>query len=896
MVTMERKKTSQTEEDIRVKVVYTWLVDHGFGLDDIKLECPFDIHLGRNVFRIGSKGPEKVSSQMFRPRADVLVRSSDGRNLLIVEVKAPSEPLDDNAKKQGISYARLLEHGAIAPFVVLTNGNETKIYDSISGDQIEGTSIPLDHSHVKAGFRISVDDIALRAEALETFISLSPENLIEFCRQQVFYRMRLLRSNDPFSGKKYIPNLYVERAEAKEMLTKLVDETRRKVVVLTGQPQVGKTNFICHSVEERLAHGMPCLFYPAIGIGRGLLEAICEDFEWIIGDKGSPYHIVHNKLTRILRHTGQRLVIFIDGLNEADLTLVRAIDQESERLSSYDITVVVSMTNVAARRLLFDDAGNPSHIAEAAGIGSSAIPLIEISPEKYDKSWSKVYIGKYTSKERDEAYSKYAEVFDVYVPQEKHQFVDDPFLLRIGMEAFQGKALPHVLDEPDLLKQSIEMKALRAPDLRGLCVPVLLSKLADEMFSQDAPLEQSRAMSRWQIPLIQEPPSGLFEAALLARVSDERGLPSLDFYYSRERDFSVACWARNWPDKLRESEEVLISEISLAAQTRTGIDALRWFLKQPKYEEYLRESTEYFSSFRNPLVRSTLLSSLWSVYYRNRENSIWMEENEDWIQAVIDEGISDPDIFVKIEAAKLLVIRSEGTEDIEPLFEDTEIFKDNLEKLIVKLLSIEEEYPLEVQSASSVILDVLQSFHTNLGGQDDGDTEIALILERLLCHESLFIRRSAAKGLGYIAPVTFLTRLSRTILANLEKVSVNKVMEYSGSIASAAQSLEKRYIGSPMCRSYLEFLDEQPEELCKEYKEMSDVCAPIVAIYSSEPGGKMLLNIVKSLQPDKDLLKSKGLLSVDELIQEYSHLMWILSPYRQLPLPFEDLYLNASED
>lgn len=240
-----------SEEDIRTRVVTAWLADHGFGPSDISVEYSFEIHLGRKNLSIDSKEP-KNSSQIFRPRADILVRSFDGKNLLIVEVKAPSEPLDDNVKEQGIFYARLLRKGGIAPFVVLTNGYETKIYDSITEELINGSTIPVDHPHVRAGFRVSADDIAIKAEAIETFISLSSDNLIAFCKQQVEDRMSILRDEDPYSGKKYIPSLYIERQDAERDLKKHLDENKRRVVLVDGLPQVGKTNFICHAVEERL--------------------------------------------------------------------------------------------------------------------------------------------------------------------------------------------------------------------------------------------------------------------------------------------------------------------------------------------------------------------------------------------------------------------------------------------------------------------------------------------------------------------------------------------------------------------------------------------------------------------------------------------------------------------
>src|SRR5437763_16968626 len=99
---MDEYEPLYSEEDIRTKVVTTWLADHGFGPSDISVEYSFEIRLGRKILSIDSEKLKKTASQVFRPRADVLVRSHDGRNLLIVEVKAPNEPLDENVREQGI--------------------------------------------------------------------------------------------------------------------------------------------------------------------------------------------------------------------------------------------------------------------------------------------------------------------------------------------------------------------------------------------------------------------------------------------------------------------------------------------------------------------------------------------------------------------------------------------------------------------------------------------------------------------------------------------------------------------------------------------------------------------------------------------------------------------------
>lgn len=192
------------EAEVRAKVVDEWLKDHGFGPAEIILEKQFEIQLGRGVHRIGNG--RKYG------RADYLVRSADGRNLFVIETKSPTSnsKLDEFARDQVISYALLLRDG-IAPFAILSNGRDTKIFDTLTRESLETPSVPVEHPYAKNGFRVSFTDPSLRAEALERLISLTPENLLAFCRCQVAERMRPLRGQDIWSGLKYIPELYVAR-------------------------------------------------------------------------------------------------------------------------------------------------------------------------------------------------------------------------------------------------------------------------------------------------------------------------------------------------------------------------------------------------------------------------------------------------------------------------------------------------------------------------------------------------------------------------------------------------------------------------------------------------------------------------------------------------------------
>ncbi len=194
------------------------------------------------------------------------------------------------------------------------------IYDSITGNHIEGDTIPANHPYIQNDFRASSDALQARAEALEYLISLYPDNLLSFCKTQVEHRIGLLKSNDLFSEKKYIPQLYIERTTAKEELKKkLFDEkTLNQVILVIGPPQHSKTCFLCHTVEAYLEKEIPVLFYPAIGLRKGLLKEIQEDFEWSMGDSSTLFQPIH-KLHKITAQTGKEIIIFVDGWNEMQM-------------------------------------------------------------------------------------------------------------------------------------------------------------------------------------------------------------------------------------------------------------------------------------------------------------------------------------------------------------------------------------------------------------------------------------------------------------------------------------------------------------------------------------------------------------------------------------------------
>ncbi len=185
------------EEEIRSKLLLPFLNDLGFDLSEISLEKSFSIRLGK-------------STHAIKGRSDILCRRN-GKNLFIIELKNDSISIDQKDVDQGISYARLLSDN-IAPFTIITNGKVTRIFDSVSREELTGTNISKQSNYWKNECTLSTDiDLRIRYEALKNFVSFSPENLKRFCEDQVRDRMGPIIGsiNDPYA--KFVKELYVQR-------------------------------------------------------------------------------------------------------------------------------------------------------------------------------------------------------------------------------------------------------------------------------------------------------------------------------------------------------------------------------------------------------------------------------------------------------------------------------------------------------------------------------------------------------------------------------------------------------------------------------------------------------------------------------------------------------------
>jgi hypothetical protein len=783
-----------------------------------------------------------------------LVRSDDGRNLLVIEVKAPDGTLTSNDRDQAISYARMLDDGGIAPFSVVTNGRDTNIYDTITKELLTGQHIPVNHPHVRAGFRISGADLTLRAEALEMFIGLSKDNLLLFCKLQVDARIRALRSDDPNSGRKYIPSLYVERPTARARLDDRLSKGDR-VVLVVAPPQVGKTNLLCRVVEDSLRAGRPCLFYPPVGMGSGLIQEMVDDFEWETTST-LPARSLLSKIGRITRDCGERLLLVIDGLNEAARDLALVIERDCERISDAGgVQIVISFVDSAATRLLLDSRGNATYLARASELTTKSIERLEMDSSSVDPSWRIVSLHNYDAAELSAAYSRYATVFGVSVPG-SHLRTSDPFLLRVAMEHYQGTTLPATLDEQALIESCLRGKARRSTRSVEECSAILreVGRLA---FEKGVPLGYDVAARACGLLPGKELPSGLFEAAMLARVPGASNLPAVDFYYGREGDYVISYWAREWHRSLQTAENT-DEEYERAVGSNAGISAFRWFHEQPLV---LRAALKRgLASYRNAGLRRLLLKACVTILSRTDHmprdragrripSGRGRGSRLNWMEDAISAGSVDSDMAVRAEAVKLFAVGVHDEDDLTDAIVEDRTF-------IESFLEIDSVYPFQDDGIGRVVVRAFENFRARGGLVED-------ILGELVRGSGIGFRSggvpgAAAKLLAVVNPRLFLTIIGQEIERSTQGdlfqapqfgAGATHTDEADAAIRMAIRSLDDEYYGSGLCPTYISALRSEPDRLIEEYNDMLAICRPLMAHLSMD-SRRGLTELLDALHPN----------------------------------------------
>ena len=209
------------EEEVKLKILLPWLKSLGVDTENLYFEKHFSLRVGRKAVNV------RGDYDLANGRLDILVTHKNN-NLLIVEAKAAHLTLTTSDRDQAVSYARLVH--PIAPYAVVTNGTDFKLYDSISKDEVKPSDFDIN------GVPGTISDEAV-SEAQSLFLNLSVNNLLSFCQSQANGELQII-SGKATEGFKFDTQLHVAREE----FTKNIDdfyECEKQALLVLGSSGEG---------------------------------------------------------------------------------------------------------------------------------------------------------------------------------------------------------------------------------------------------------------------------------------------------------------------------------------------------------------------------------------------------------------------------------------------------------------------------------------------------------------------------------------------------------------------------------------------------------------------------------------------------------------------------------
>ncbi len=576
----------KTEEDIKAKLLLPYLKDLGIDVSEIQLEDSFSIRLGRNIHKTGF--------------SDILCKRH-GKNLFIIELKKDSSSINQDDIDQGISYARLLRDD-IAPFTIITNGKETKIFDSVSRNELSGHSISSQSAFWKNDYTLSIqDDLRIRYEALRNFIALSPENLKLFCKSQIIDRMGTLIGDIDSPYSKFVKDLHIQRKDLQNEFKNFIT-SKNSIFGLIGSAGVGKTSAICSLALQNVENKF--VFFYNSSLIKSPLESISQDLNITFSSR-TETDVVLKKLNELGRYANKSILLFIDAVDESTNTNIAIELSEVALLSKNldNIKIVVSCkTNIWSS--ILREKNNPTHLYEELR------KTHKISNES--ENLPGFLLTDFTDDELHEILPVYQKAFN-FKGQISNSILSElrnGFFLKIFSEVYSGKKVPEKINDKDLinkyLKQSLSKTSISALSwwriLSAIGKIILNHEYNSREAFDDEGLDAIHLLEKLNFSLDEGIPEDLFSRNILIKSNNDDSY-NVSFYYSKIRDY-IICYHSYKLNQLNNT--AFYKVLGDFYQNHVGISAIDFYVENASsthrsiLENYKKDmSLRYVMGYQN---------------------------------------------------------------------------------------------------------------------------------------------------------------------------------------------------------------------------------------------------------------------------------------------------------
>lgn len=528
------KMLFMTEEDIKAKIILPFIQDLGFDVSEITLEQSFKIRLGKTIHATG--------------RLDILCKRHN-KNLFVIELKSDTIPITNYDRDQGISYARLLDD--IAPFTIVSNGIETKVYDSITKEEISGNILEKS-AFWKNDYSLSTDEeIRIRYEALKNFIALTPQNLKVFCEAQVYERMGQIIGgiDSPFS--KFVKELYIQRKELQVAFDTFI-KSPESIFGLIGNAGVGKTNAICSLALQNLEESF--VFFYNAAIIKSPTECIAQDLNLVFSNRTETDNVL-KKLNELGRFANKNVLIFIDAIDEStNPSITHELSELALIAKSLDhVKIVISCkSNIFNSIIKVND--SPTHLYEELKKSHDVNRDLGNNPA--------FLLTEFTDEELTNILPLYQKAFNFkgVIPNSILQELKNGFFLKIFCEVYSGKPAPNKINDKELIKKYIKQSLDKTSIgfVSGLRTLSAIGKIIiDHEYTswqsyKDEGLDVNHILEKLNFSLDENISEDLFTRNILIKSNTEESY-NISFYYSKIRDY-IICFHSYQLDKLSDNE------------------------------------------------------------------------------------------------------------------------------------------------------------------------------------------------------------------------------------------------------------------------------------------------------------------------------------------------------
>jgi hypothetical protein len=506
------------EEQIKISYVVPWLIRAGVNTDELTYETSFSLKIGRNDVIVG--GENRRHKDSVGARLDILLKRA-GRNLLIIETKAENLVLTDDDRDQAISYARLVH--PIAPYALVTNGREFRLFDSVSREEIEPGSMKVGQ------FEITLPS-DLIAEAQRLFLASSPENLLAFCRAQSQQALSHLVGDPQHLEKKYVRELHIVRDAVATSLKEFLSSSTPGLI-FTGPSGWGKSCDLCWAADLLLAEDRPVLFFNGSLLERDIVHAVAAEFSWSFESQANESAIL-KRLAQL--KSSIPLTIIVDAIDEWNY------EQRVQHLTHLLSAACASNIKIIA-------SCKSSTLDEFLRVRGLRTPIDSLSVRLEVPAFSEREF--YCALEQYRSVYEFQGGFETSVLDEARH---NPFLLRVLFDVARTNEVDHItFSSSQFFEQYYRSTVERTGDARKASL-VLLS-LAELLWEKNVDwISENELKAHLGLGRTDEIFLELFHFEILQR-NRINGVETIGFYFQQLRDYIIAfiskCFAHLSPSE-----------------------------------------------------------------------------------------------------------------------------------------------------------------------------------------------------------------------------------------------------------------------------------------------------------------------------------------------------------